>query len=304
MKPINNPLTNAYFLLTVTTLIWGGNAVAGKIAAGHVSPFLLTLLRWTFACLALLPFAFPHLKKDWPEIRKHLLFLMLLGATGFACFNNLMYLSLNYTTAINVAIEQASMPLIVFGFNYLLFRTATTLFQTLGYLITLAGVAVTVTKGNLFSLGGYELNIGDLFMLAAIAFYGIYSVLIRNKPDIHLFSFMFVLGFSALLATIPFVAYEVATDTLLWPDLTGWGVVMYAALLPSLVSQLFWVMGLEKIGSNSGGVFVNLVPVFGAILAILILGENFEAYHGIGLILVLGGVTLAQKVRKVKPPAV
>ncbi len=300
--PVMSLLTHHYLLLTITALVWGGNAVAGKLAVDHISPFLLTLLRWAVACMVLAPFALPYLKRDWPIIRQNLPFLFALGAIGFGIFNNLMYLALNYTTAINVAIEQGSMPLIVFALNYLLFRTRITVYQVTGFVITLIGVALTATRGNLFALGSQDLNIGDVIMLAAVMVYGIYSVLLKKKPEIHLLSLLPVLGFSAFLGTIPFAAYEVATSTLLWPDLQGWGVVFYAALFPSLVSQLFWVMGLEKIGSNRGGLFINLVPIFGSLLAVLILGEQFQLYHAIGLILVLGGIALAQK--SVKAPAV
>ncbi|MGI9350195.1 MAG: DMT family transporter [Rhizobiaceae bacterium] len=290
-------IAHPYVLLAITTLLWGGNAVAGKLAVDHISPFLLTLLRWAIACLVLFPFALPHLKRDWAAIKSNLLFLLALGATGFAVFNNLMYLALNHTSAINVAIEQASMPLIVFALNYLLFRTNITAFQVIGFIITLIGVAVTATRGNLFSIGEQSLNFGDILMIGAIMVYGMYSVFLRNKPDIHILSFLFVLGTAAFFATIPFAGYEIAVDTLLWPDLQGWGVVFYAALFPSIISQLFWVIGLEQIGSNRGGLFINLVPIFGAMLAIAILGEKFQTYHAIGLVLVLGGIALAQKVR-------
>jgi len=291
---------NPYLLLTVTALLWGGNAVAGKLGAGHVSPFLLTLLRWILACAIVLPFAWPHLKKDSETIKKHFWFLFALGAVGFGLFNNLFYLALNYTTAINVAIEQGSMPLIVFFLNYLLFRTRVTAFQFIGFLITLIGVAVTATRGSLLDFNFQSLNIGDAMLIIAIMFYGTYSVFLQKKPDIHLLSFMFVLGMAALTISIPFTAFEVATGRLLWPDTQGWGVILFAGIFPSLVSQLFWVMGLEKIGTNRGGVFINLVPIFGALLAIIILGEQFQLYHALGLVLVLGGIALAQKGAKSK----
>ncbi len=211
-----------------------------------------------------------------------------------------MYLALNYTSAINVAIEQASMPLIVFLLNYVLFKTNVTLFQLIGFSITLIGVGVTVTGGNLGDLLNLALNKGDLIMLAAITAYGIYSVFLQKKPDVHLLSLMTVLAFAALIGSIPFTLFELVTQRVLWPDMQGWGVILYAALFPSLVSQLFWVMGLEKIGSNRGGIFINLVPIFGSILAVLIIGEKFAIYHAIGLVLVLGGVTLAQKTRLAK----
>jgi len=288
-------LTNPYLLLSLTALLWSGNAIAGKLGAGHISPFLLTWFRWVLACSVLLFFSLKHLKRDVHIIKRHWKFLFLLGAFGFAIFNALMYLALNHTSAINVAIEQASMPLIVFILNYLLFRTRVTAYQVIGFLITLIGVAITVTRGNLLGIGEQSLNIGDLLMVGAIMVYGIYSVLLRSKPNIHPMSFLCVLGFAALITTTPMALYEYMSNRLLWPDLQGWGVVIYAGIFPSVLAQLFWVLGLEKIGSNRGGLFINLVPIFGAILAVIILGETFEAYHAIGLALVLGGITLAQK---------
>jgi len=291
-------LTHPYLLLTITAMAWGGNAIAGKLAVGHVSPFLLTSIRWVFACLILFPFALPYLKRDWPLIRENLLFLFILGIIGFSIFNNLMYLSLTYTTAINVAIEQAAMPVIVFILNYILFQTRVTAYQIIGFIITMVGVAITVTHGNLLDLFNLELNTGDIIMVCAIMVYGTYTVYLKYKPDIHVVSFLSVLAVAALIGTIPFVAYEVATNSIQWPDAQGWGVIAYAAIFPSIVSQLFWVMGLEKIGSNRGGLFINLVPIFGALFAIFLLGESFQTYHAIGLVLVLGGIALAQKAQK------
>ncbi|MEO0328010.1 MAG: DMT family transporter [Pseudomonadota bacterium] len=298
---MQNALKNPYLLLTLTALFWSGNAVAGKLAVGNISPHLLTLLRWVVACSILLPFAWPHLKRDWPLIRSRFWFLIIMGAIGFGVFNNLMYLALTYTSAINVAIEQAAMPLIVFAMNFILFRTRVTGFQIIGFVITMLGVTITATRGSLFALGNQSLNYGDLLMIFAIMVYGAYSVLIRNKPDIHLFSFLFMLAIAAFFGSIPFTLWEVLNGTINWPNQTGLGVILYAAVFPSLVSQLFWVMGLEKIGSNRGGLFINLVPIFGAILAILILGEQFQTFHAIGLVMVLGGIALAQQTGKSKP---
>lgn len=295
MKNRQASITNPYLLLTLTAMLWSGNAIAGKLGAGHISPFLLTWMRWVLACSVLLLFAYKHLKNDMPIIKEHWKFLFLLGAFGFAIFNALMYLALNHTSAINVAIEQASMPLIVFILNYLLFKTNVTRYQVTGFLITLIGVAITVTRGNILGIGDQSLNIGDLLMIGAIMVYGIYSVLLREKPNIHPMSFLCVLGFAALITTTPMALYEALTNRLIWPDAQGWGVVIYAGIFPSVLAQLFWILGLEKIGSNRGGLFINLVPIFGAILAVLILGETFETYHALGLILVLGGITLAQK---------
>ena len=285
----------AYALLTITALFWAGNAVAGKFAVGHISPFLLTTLRWTLACLVLFPFAFKHLKEDAPAIRANLPFLIFLGLCGFVVFNNIFYLALNYTTAINAAIVQAAMPLVVFILNFLIFRDRATKFQIVGFSLTLIGVILTATRGNPFGLSANSLNYGDVLMLLAVLAYGIYSVFISKKPSMHLFSFIFVLACASLMGSFVFTAIEAWMGNMIYPDFNGWSVVVYTAIFPSLVSQLFWVMGIERIGSNRGGVFINVVPIFAAGLAIILLGEQLELYHVAAILLVLGGVTLAQR---------
>jgi len=158
----------AYLLLLATTMCWGANAVAGKLAVGHVSPLLLTQLRWLLAGLAALPFAWPHLKHDWPQIRTHLPLLLAYGGIGFACFNAALYSALNHTSAINVVIEQAGMPMVIFALNFIVLRQATRGVQLLGFLITVIGVAVVVSNGRLSRLLQLDLNIGDALMLIAI----------------------------------------------------------------------------------------------------------------------------------------
>lgn len=295
MQPKPSIYTNPFLLLSLTALLWSGNAIAGKLGAGHVSPFLLTWLRWVIASSILILLSLNHLKRDRTIILQHWKFLFLLGAFGFSIFNSLMYLALNHTTAINVAIEQASMPLIVFVLNYILFKTRVTKYQVIGFLITLIGVAITVTRGNVFDIMNQSPNVGDLLMLAAVVFYGIYSVLLRSKPNIHPLSFLSVLGIAALITTTPLMLYESYIGNTIWPDARGWSVVLYASIFPSVLAQLFWILGLDKIGSNRGGLFINLVPIFGSILAVFILGEKFQTYHAMGLIFVLGGITLAQR---------
>ena len=158
----------AYVLLTVTALVWGANAVAGKLAVGHVSPLLLTTLRWLLAFCAILPFAWPHLVRDLPIIRANRIFLLLLGGVGFTGFNAMLYLALNYTSTINVVIEQAGMPLVIFLANFLLLRIAVSPLQFVGFALTLVGVAVTVSRGDLGALIALDLNRGDALMLLAI----------------------------------------------------------------------------------------------------------------------------------------
>lgn len=289
-----------YMLLILTAMFWGGNAIAGKMAVGHISPFLLTSSRWFVAMALVYPFAIRHLKKDWPVIKPRLPFLLALGVIGFTLFNNMMYSSLVYTSAINVAIIQASMPLIIFLLNFILFRVLATRLQIVGFILTLIGVVIVASRGNLETLVTLAFNFGDLLMLIAIMTYGVYSVFLKNKPEMHWLSFIAVLGSAALVSSLLFSAWEYVTNTIIWPDSTGLMVILYTAVFPSILSQIFWMRGLELIGSNRGGVFINIVPIFGAGLAIVILGEQFHLYHALALILVIAGVWLSQKTAAVK----
>lgn len=285
----------AYLLLTMTAFIWGANAVAGKLAVGHISPLLLTSLRWLSAFVFIAGFAWPHVRRDLPIIRANIVYLALLGGIGFSCFNALLYLALNYTSTVNVVIEQAAMPLIIFLANFLILRIAVTPLQFVGFALTLAGVAVTVSNGDLGRLLALELNLGDALMVLAIVFYGGYTVALRWKPPIHWMSLMSVLAAAAFLASLPLVALEAAAGALILPDARGWAIVVFTALFPSLLSQVAYIKGNELIGGNRASLFVNLVPIFGTLLAVLVLGEPFLAFHALGMALVLGGIAVAER---------
>jgi drug/metabolite transporter (DMT)-like permease len=285
----------AYGLLVATGLLWAGNAVAGKFAVGHISPFLLTTLRWVVALALLLVISRTHLRRDLPAIRANWRFLFLMGALGFTCFNAMFYLALNYTSAINVAIEQSSMPLMVFLLNFLFFGIRVTLMQVLGFLITVVGVAITATHGNLLAIASTEINFGDALMIFAIMLYGAYSVGLARRPPMHLLSFLTALSLAAFVSSLPFAAWEIAANRVIWPDMQGWLVTLFTALGPAILAQLFWARGLEIIGSNRGGIFINIVPVFAAVLAVVLLGERFHAYHAAAIALVFAGVTLSQR---------
>lgn len=284
----------AYLLLFLTSLFWGGNAVAGKLAVGHVSPMLLTAGRWGFACLLLSLIGWPRLRHDWPAIRRGLPLLMLLGMLGFTLFNVALYSALLFTTAINTSIEQAAIPLVIFVTNFLLFRTRVASAQIVGFLVSIFGVMLTAGHGDPTSLLALEVNRGDALMLIAVLVYGLYTVALRYKPQVHWQSLMIALTFGAFVTSLPFVAVEAAWGALVLPDTKGWMIVAYTAIFPSLLAQIFYIRGVELIGGNRAGLFINLVPVCGTLLSIVILGEDFHLYHAVALVLVLGGIWLAE----------
>lgn len=284
----------AYALLMTTMLLWGGNAVAGRLAVGHVSPMMLTMLRWAIAVVVIAPLSWPQLRRDWPVIRRHLPLLAGLGAVGFSLFNATLYSALTYTTAINVTIEQAGMPMLIFLANFLLFGMRVTWLQIVGFMLTLVGIAITASNGDLAQLAALKINFGDALMLLAVLWYGSYTVALRFKPDIHWQSTITVLASAAFVTSLPFVAWEAASGGLVVPDARGWGLAFFAGLLPSLVAQIFYIRGNELIGGNRASLFINLVPIFGTLLSVMILGETFHPFHLVAIILVLGGIWLAE----------
>lgn len=286
---------NAYLLLIIAPLLWGGNAVAGRMATEDWQPFTLTCLRWFFAMLVLTPFAVRPLQRDWPVIKKNAALLICLGAFGMAAFNLTMYLALNFTTAINVSIEQASMPAMIMLANFFLLSQRVRSLQIVGLLLTLFGVLVTTTAGKPATFLSEGLNKGDAIMLLACVFYAAYTFGLRWKPKIHWMSFMWVIAVSAFAMTIPFAGWELSKGQFQEPTLQGYLVLVYVIIFPTILSQLSWARGVELIGSNRAGLFINLVPIFGSIMAVLILSESFEWYHFAGLSLVLVGIGLSER---------
>lgn len=286
---------NAYVLLTLTTFLWGGNSVAGKLASYDWQPFTITSARWLLTSILLLPFAWKYLKRDASLLKAHWPVLVALGAFGMALFNLMMYLALNYTTAINVSIEQASMPIMIMLANFFLFSQRTSTMQIVGLTCSIIGVLVTTTGGKPWLFFTEGLNFGDAVMMLACVFYAAYTIGLRWKPQVHWLTFMWMISISAFAMTIPFCLWEWQQQSFAVPPLKGWAVMIYIILFPTIVAQIFYARGVELIGANRAGQFINLVPIFGSMLAIVILGETFQWYHLAGLILVVGGILLAER---------
>lgn len=239
-------------------------------------------------------FAAGRLRAEAPLAKRHAGLLFALGACGFTLFNAIFYVALNYTTAINVSIEQAGMPILIMVGNFLFFRTQAGLMQIIGVLLTVAGVALTASHGSLSELLRLNVNFGDAIMLIAVVLYSGYSVALKLKPALSWQALMLALSIAALITSIPFVIWEVWQGKAIWPDLEGWAIIFYTAAGASVISQISYIRGVELIGANRAGLFINLVPIFGTLFSILLLGEDFHPYHAIALALVFGGIWLAE----------
>ena len=291
----------AYLCLVIATLSWGGNAVAGKLALGHVSPMMLTFWRWAIAVAIIFAISVPQLRKDWPIVRKRLPILIFYGIIGYTTFNAVLYTALKYTTAINVAIEQAGIPMLIFLINFALFRTRVSPAQVFGFSMTLVGVALTASHGDLVSLLDLTVNFGDALMLIAVVAYAVYTVSLRWKPVIDWRTLMAIPALFAMLTTVPLVLWEYSGDAAIWPDTRGWVIVLYTAVFASLLAQVLYIKGVEGIGPNRASLFINLIPVFGTLLSVAIIGEDIQFFHVAALALALGGIAIAEKGKPASP---
>ncbi|HEV2604341.1 MAG TPA: DMT family transporter [Microvirga sp.] len=286
-----------YLLLTLTTLMWAGNAIASRLAVGEISPMALTTLRWVIAAVLMGFVARRDVAAAWPQLRARWRFIVWMGALGFTGFNALFYAAAHHTTAVNITIIQGAIPVLVLLGALAVFGTRIRGLQLVGMAVTLLGVAIVATKGDIGTLLALAFNIGDVWMLIACALYAAYTLGLRNRPQVPGLAFFALMAGVAFLTSLPLLGYEIATGQVQWPTLQGLLITLYVGLFPSLLSQIFFMRGVELIGPGRAGIFVNLVPVFGALLAVVLLGEPFHVYHALALALVLGGIWLAEQRR-------
>lgn len=282
-------------LLILTTLIWGSNAVAARLAVGHVSPMMLTTARWGIACVALWCVARQQVAQQLPALRGRWIYLVLMGISGFTAFNALFYTAAHHTTAVNLALIQGMIPVLVLLGGVLFLGLHVTALQMLGVVITLAGVAIVASRGSWAVLMSLDFNVGDIGILLASLLYAGYTLGLRARPSVPPLVFFSAVAGVAALAALPLLAAEVGTGHFFWPTLWGWLIVAYVGLLPSFASQIFFIRAVELIGPGRASVFLNLNPVFGPALAVGILHEPVGVYHALALVMVLGGIWIAER---------
>ena len=293
-----------YLLLVLTMLFWSGNLVVGRYVAGHVPPVALGTIRWIGATLLVIGFAWPFLRADWKTIRSNAGILTILSLTSISAFNTLTYYGLQYTEAINALLLGSTTPLFIAGWSLLLFGDRLTRGQLFGMLICLIGIAVIVCRGDLTALLAVRFNPGDIYILAALAAYALYSVLLRLKPPMHPLSFLtLTMGWGSVLL-LPVYGLEISTGYVLKLDWTTVLATLYMIVFPALLAHFFYFRGVELIGANRAAPLFYLTQIFGATLAIIFLGERPALYHGAGYALVLIGITIAtRKAGEFKKPS-
>ncbi|MGE0719223.1 MAG: DMT family transporter [Alphaproteobacteria bacterium] len=292
---IARALRNPYVLLAAAALFWSGNHVLGRAIAGHVPPLSLSTLRWAVPMPVLFLLARPHLAADGAAIRAHWPMLVFLGVTGGALFSALQYVGLQWTTAVNVSVLNALAPVAIAAAAAIIFGDRLTCWQATGIAVSLAGVLVIVSRGDVQVLAAFAFNAGDAVIVVNMAIWAVYSAYLRKAPRMHWLSFSFVLATVSAIATAPFMAWEHLRGYHLQADATTLVAVCYVAVFPSVLAYAAWSRGVAAIGAARAGVFIYAIPIFSAVMATLFLGERLMAFHVTGFALIIAGVTLAAR---------
>ena len=293
--PQSQATARAYFLLTVTTVSWAANTIFGRLAVGQVSPMMLVTLRWLLVSILLALFAHRSARADWALMRPRLPFICALGTIGFTIFNALYYSAAHYTTAVNMGIVQGALPVFVVLGAVVVDRTRIGPARAVGVIISLLGVALVALGGDPTQLRSLSINSGDLLMIGACALYAAYTIALRRAPEVSPWSLLTVMAVAALVASLPLTAVEYATGNLQWPTPLAWLLISAIAMFPSVLSQAWFIYSVRLIGPDRAGMFLNLVPVFSAIMGVTLLSEPFETFHAVALGLVLGGIWLSER---------
>jgi drug/metabolite transporter (DMT)-like permease len=294
-SPVNWLVNQPYLLLNITALCWAGNAIVGRLAAGHIPPVTLSFLRWSIAFLIILPFAWKHLVRDWNAIRGRLGLMILISVTGIGAFNTLQYWALEYTQALNTLLLQSAGPLIVAVWSLVLLGVRLSLAQAAGVLLSLTGVLVILLHGDLSTLSSIEFNKGDIIFTVAMVIFGLYSVLTLKRPQIHGLSFAaFTFGCGAA-CLIPLLIWELSARPVMQINTANLLSLFYVAVFPSTLAYLCFNRGVQLIGANRAAPFFHVVPLFGAVMAMVFLGEHPQLFHVVGFALVLTGVFVASR---------
>lgn len=283
-------------LLVLTALFWAGNVIAGQLARGEITPMQIVLGRWTAVSLMLWPLFGRQVVRHWAALRPRLGLIVLMAAGGFTGFNILFYLASLETSAVNVGILQGSVPVFVMIGAFIWHRTRVSALQGVGVVVTLGGVLLVATQGAPWAVLETAVNRGDLMMLAACFLYAAYAVLLVGRPQMPGAAFFTVIATAAAVTALPPALAEAAlAEGYRLPTAEGWAILAYVAVFPSCLAQIFFLRGVDLIGPGRAGVFSNLVPVFAAAMAVGLLGQEFRGYHAIALVLVIGGIALAQR---------
>jgi len=288
---------SAYIFLILATLFWSGNFIVGKAASFfEIPPFSLNFYRWTFAWLILAPFTLKEIIQKRNYILKNIKLILILGITSITIFNSIVYYSLNFTQVISGVLMISTIPVMIIFFSWIFKIETTNIYQILGVILSLIGVAVIVTKADFDILINLNFNKGDLWMVVAMFSWAMYSALLRKKKfDLSQASLLEVIISAGIILLLPAYLIEMSLGFELNINMPFILTLSYVVLFPGLASFICWIKGISIIGSNRAGIFLHLMPIFSTVLAILIFKEKFMNFHLFGALFIIGGIFLSSK---------
>jgi len=288
---------SAFIFLILATLFWSGNFIVGKAATlFEIPPFSLNFYRWTFAWLILAPFTLKEIIQKKNHILQNIKLILVLGITSITIFNSIVYYSLNFTQVISGVLMISTIPVMIIFFSWIFKIEKTNIYQILGVVLSLIGVAIIVTKADLDLLINLDFNKGDLWMVVAMFSWAMYSALLRKRKfELSQLSLLEVIISAGLILLVPAYLIEMYLGFKLNVNLPFILTLSYVVLFPGLASFICWIKGIAIIGSNRSGIFLHLMPIFSTLLAILIFKEKFMNFHLFGALFIISGIFLSSK---------
>jgi drug/metabolite transporter (DMT)-like permease len=287
----------AYLFLFFAILFWSGNFIVGKAASLYeIPPFSLNFYRWFFAWIILAPFTLPEIIEKKNYIKDNYKLFIVLGITSVTIFNSIVYYSLNFTQVISGVLMISTIPVMIMFISSILKIEKTNIFQILGVIFSFIGVILIITKADLELLKNLDFNKGDLTMVMAMFSWATYSALLKKKKhELSQLTLLQVIISFGLIFLIPVYIIEFKMGYLIKLNTSFILVLAYVVLFPGLASFIFWIKGISLIGPNRSGVFLHLMPILSAIMAMIIFDEKFMFYHFLGAIFILTGIILSNR---------
>ncbi len=287
---------NPYLLLTLTALFWSGNMVLGRGIRGDVPPMALAFWRWAIAFLLVLPLALPHLKAQWPLLKRGWLPILILGLLGVGSYNTFAYLALQTTTATNAVLLNSFIPVATIAISWAFLGKHVKPLAAIGVLVSLAGALTIIAQGELALLLHLNLNIGDVWMLGAVTVWALYTVGLAWRPaGVHPMLMLAAFTAVGLSALFPAYLWEIAQGRHINVNPGALASLVYVGIFPSFVGYIFYNRGVAEVGANKASLFIHLMPVFGTLLSVVFLGEIPHLYHYAGIALIFTGIGLTMK---------
>jgi drug/metabolite transporter (DMT)-like permease len=289
-------LTNPYLLLTLTALFWSGNMVLGRGIRADIPPLALAFWRWAIAFLLVLPLALPHLKAQWPLLKKGWRPILILGLLGVGGYNTFAYLALQTTTATNAVLLNSFIPVATIAISWAFLGKHLKKLEALGVSISLLGALTIVARGDLNVLLHLNLNTGDLWMLCSVLVWAIYTVGLAWRPSgVHPMLMLAAFTAVGLCALFPAYLWEMAQGRQINVHLGSLASLAYVGIFPSFLGYIFYNRGVAEVGASRASLFIHLMPVFGTLLSVIFLAEIPYAYHYLGITLIFAGIWLTMK---------